>query len=70
VTDAVKSKAVVLYTSSGRLPMPHADPEAVRRMPIPDQTQLVATSRTWSPRCSRRFRSPYVMIWLPGRRGA
>jgi hypothetical protein len=41
VVDAVKSKAVVLYTSRGRLPMPHADPEAVRRLPVLEAAQLV-----------------------------
>jgi hypothetical protein len=41
VTDTLKSRAVVLYTSRGRLPMPHADPEAVRRLPAPETAQLV-----------------------------
>jgi hypothetical protein len=41
VVDAVKSKAVVLYTSRGRLPMPLADPEAVRRLPVLEAAQLV-----------------------------
>jgi hypothetical protein len=40
VTGPVKSKAVVLYTSRGRSPFPTADPDAVRRLPVPDAAQL------------------------------
>jgi hypothetical protein len=42
VTDPLKSKAVVLYLW-GDPPglVPHADPDKVRRLPVPDAAQLV-----------------------------
>jgi hypothetical protein len=42
VTDPMKSKAIVLYTSSGRSPFPTADPDAVRRLPVPHAAHLVS----------------------------
>jgi len=42
MTDPLKSKAVVLYLW-GDPPhfLPHSDPDAVRRLPVPDAAQLV-----------------------------
>ena len=41
MTDEVKSRAVVKYTSSGNSPFPYANPEAVLGMNVQNAAELV-----------------------------